>query len=166
MWLALNGDIARYYSRFVVASFGRNRSQTPVIKKTLNPNYAPKDATFDFPIYRSLADRIGALELVVWDKDMLKKDYLGEVAFMLDDLKDCGALAFDDRSNEVCSNLCIYSIRAFVLSLEVAERIHIPPLTATHAEARIDASIDSSKWDYHDQGRFGHTTGRRSFPQR
>ena len=67
----------------------------------MNPTYAAKDATFDFPVYRSLADRIGALELVVWDKDMLKKDYLGEVAFMLDNLKDCGALAFDDRKNEV-----------------------------------------------------------------
>ena len=94
------GSISPKFISFVVASFARSRSQTPVAKKTLNPNYATKDATFDFPIYRSLADRLGVLELVVWDKDMLKKDYLGEAAFTLEDLKK-GAIAFDDTKNEV-----------------------------------------------------------------
>ena len=54
-------------------------------KKTTSPTYVTKDATFDFPIYLSLADKLNAVELVVWDKDMLTKDYLGEVALPLDD---------------------------------------------------------------------------------
>ncbi|KAF6765662.1 phosphatidylserine decarboxylase-domain-containing protein [Ephemerocybe angulata] len=70
---------------FIVASVLNNRQQTPVAKKTLNPTYTPKDATFDFPIYLSLADKLGVLELVVWDKDMLSKEYLGEVALPLED---------------------------------------------------------------------------------
>ncbi|KAF8957740.1 phosphatidylserine decarboxylase-domain-containing protein [Flammula alnicola] len=70
---------------FVVISLLNIRQQTPVAKRTLNPIYAAKDATFDFPIYLSLADKLGVIELVVWDKDMLRKEYLGEVAFPLED---------------------------------------------------------------------------------
>lgn len=70
---------------FVVVSILNNKQKTPVENKTLNPTYAGKDATFDFPIYLSLADKLGVLELVVWDKDMLSKEYLGEVALPLDD---------------------------------------------------------------------------------
>ncbi|KDR72275.1 hypothetical protein GALMADRAFT_74027, partial [Galerina marginata CBS 339.88] len=70
---------------FVVVSVLNKKDQTPVAKKTVNPVWAAKDATFDFPIYLSLADRLGAVELVVWDKDMLSKDYLGEVAIPLED---------------------------------------------------------------------------------
>ncbi|EAU83349.2 hypothetical protein CC1G_09043 [Coprinopsis cinerea okayama7 len=70
---------------FVVASILNNRNQTPVAKKTLNPTYTPKDATFDFPLYLSLADKLGVLELVVWDKDIVGKDYLGEVGLPLDE---------------------------------------------------------------------------------
>ncbi|KAK0469409.1 phosphatidylserine decarboxylase-domain-containing protein [Desarmillaria tabescens] len=71
---------------FIVVSMLNSRFQTPVAKKTLQPIYAPKDATFDFPIYLSLADRLGVLEMVAWDKDMLmKKDYMGEVALPLED---------------------------------------------------------------------------------
>jgi phosphatidylserine decarboxylase len=47
--------------------------------------YNPKDATFDFPIYLSLADKLGVVELVIWDKDMLTKEYLGEVSLPLED---------------------------------------------------------------------------------
>ena len=55
-------------------------STTHVLKRSTNPIYAPKDATFDFPIYLSLAEKLGVVELVVWDKDMLMKEDLGEVA--------------------------------------------------------------------------------------
>lgn len=47
--------------------------------------FFPPEATFDFPLHLSLADRLGALQVVVWDKDMLSKDYLGEVALGVDD---------------------------------------------------------------------------------
>ncbi|KAF9534069.1 phosphatidylserine decarboxylase-domain-containing protein [Crepidotus variabilis] len=70
---------------FVVVTILNQRKQTPVSKKTLNPVYTAKDATFDFPIYLSLADRLGVVEFVVWDKDMLGKDYLGEVSLPLED---------------------------------------------------------------------------------
>ncbi|KAF9255142.1 hypothetical protein L218DRAFT_1081995 [Marasmius fiardii PR-910] len=73
---------------FVTVSLLKTRHQTPVIKRTIHPVYAHKDATFDFPIYLSLANNIGVLELVVWDKDVLRKDYLGEVAFPLEDWFD------------------------------------------------------------------------------
>jgi phosphatidylserine decarboxylase len=59
--------------------------QTPVLKRCTNPIYTPKDATFDFPIYLSLAYKLGVVELVVCDKDMLTKEYLSEVALPLDD---------------------------------------------------------------------------------
>jgi len=71
--------------RFVVVTLLSTRFQTPVLKRCTNPIYAPKDATFDFPIYLSLADKLGVVELVVWDKDMLTKEYMGEVALPLDD---------------------------------------------------------------------------------
>ncbi|KAJ2973380.1 hypothetical protein NUW54_g12074 [Trametes sanguinea] len=89
---------------FVVVSLLANRHQTPVSKRNVNPTYNPKDATFDFPIYLSLADKLGVVELVVWDKDMLKKDYLGEAAIPLQDwFRDGSAFAFDDVNNKMIS---------------------------------------------------------------
>lgn len=84
------------------------RKQTTVSKKNLNPIYAAKDATFDFPIYMSLADKLGVVELVVWDKDMVKKDYLGEVSLPLENWfnpklgQKQVAYGFDEPGNEVC----------------------------------------------------------------
>jgi len=93
---------------FVVVSILNDRKQTPVVKRTLNPVYNPKDATFDFPIYLSLADKIGVIEIVVWDKDLLKKEYLGEVSLPLDDWfvdKKDKDYCFDQPGNEVGSIL-------------------------------------------------------------
>ncbi|KAJ3850458.1 phosphatidylserine decarboxylase-domain-containing protein [Lentinula lateritia] len=69
------------------------RHSTPVSKRTLNPTFPAAQSTFDFPIYLSLADRLGVLEVVVWDKDyfgvekigMARKEYLGEVGISLED---------------------------------------------------------------------------------
>lgn len=79
---AKEGDL----NPLVVISLLNNRHHTPVLKRTPNPVYVAKDATFDFPIYLSLADRLGSVELVVWDKDTLKlkKEYVGEVALTLE----------------------------------------------------------------------------------
>ncbi|KAK4683625.1 phosphatidylserine decarboxylase, partial [Tremellales sp. Uapishka_1] len=59
-----------------------DRHSTIVVKKTLNPSYPPESSTFDFPIYLSLAGIIGGrgLEGVVWDKDLMRKEYMGEFA--------------------------------------------------------------------------------------
>ena len=79
-----------------------NRFRTPVAKRSLNPTYTPSEATFDFPIHLSLADRLGVVELVIWDKDVLKKDYLGEASIPLEDwFRDGNAFAFDDSNNRV-----------------------------------------------------------------
>ncbi|KAH7908191.1 C2-domain-containing protein [Hygrophoropsis aurantiaca] len=71
---------------FVVVSLLNTRHHTPTSKRTPNPTFSPKDATFDFPIYLSLADRLGTVEVVVWDREtMITKEYLGEVALGLGD---------------------------------------------------------------------------------
>ncbi|KAF9220448.1 hypothetical protein BS17DRAFT_797725 [Gyrodon lividus] len=98
---------------FVVVSLLNTRHHTPVIKRNANPEYNLKDATFDFPIYLSLADRLGTIEVVVWDKDnMLKKEYLGEVALPLEDwFKEGNAFGFHDDQNR-SSFLTLVSTRA------------------------------------------------------
>ncbi|RPD52671.1 C2-domain-containing protein [Lentinus tigrinus ALCF2SS1-6] len=99
---------------FVVVSLLGTKHQTPVSKRTVNPTYNPKDPTFDFLIYLSLADKLGVVELVVWDKDMLKKDYLGEAWIPKEDwFRDGNAFAFDDMNNKVC----LRSPRVFALPL-------------------------------------------------
>ncbi len=86
----------------MVVSVLRNRYHTPVAKRNVNPVYLPKDATFEFPIYLSLADKLGVIELVIWDKDVLRKDYLGKVSIPLDDwFRDDNAFPFDDSNNRV-----------------------------------------------------------------
>lgn len=106
---------------FVVVSLLRDRHQTPVVKRSVNPVYAAKDATFDFPIYISLADRLGVVEFVIWDKDMLKKDYLGEANIPLEDwFRDENAFSFDDIHNRVviacCTKCHSYSTQLVPLS--------------------------------------------------
>ncbi|OCF30786.1 phosphatidylserine decarboxylase [Kwoniella heveanensis BCC8398] len=58
------------------------RHSTPVVKKTLEPTFPAESSTFDFPIYLSLTGVIGGrgLEGVVWDKDLMRKEYMGELA--------------------------------------------------------------------------------------
>ncbi|KLO15227.1 hypothetical protein SCHPADRAFT_871290 [Schizopora paradoxa] len=107
---------------FVVASFATNRFNTPVIKKSLNPQYDAKDATFDFPVYRSIAGR--HLELIVWDKDMLKKDYLGEASLSIEDwFGDASASSkdFEDPNNKAFS-INVVSSRA---STQASGSIHV-----------------------------------------
>jgi len=47
-----------------------NKSQTPVVKKSLDPAFAPDTSTFDFPLYLSMAGVVGGrgIEGVMWDK--------------------------------------------------------------------------------------------------
>jgi hypothetical protein len=77
------------------------RFQTPVCRRTVSPVFAAKDATFDFPIYLSLSEILGVLEFVVWDKDMLRKEYLGEYALPLDEWFRGNVFAYDDFDNQV-----------------------------------------------------------------
>jgi phosphatidylserine decarboxylase len=46
------------------------------VKKSLDPTFPPLESTFDFPI--NSQHEIGGIELIAWDKDLLRKEYLGE----------------------------------------------------------------------------------------
>ncbi|KAF9461635.1 phosphatidylserine decarboxylase-domain-containing protein [Collybia nuda] len=108
-----------YSDPFVVVSVLNTRHQTPVAKRTVNPVWEGKnggEATWDFPIWLSLADQLGAVELVVWDKDMVGKDYLGESAILLDEWfgregEGERAFGWDDEAN-VPFTLPLVSTRA------------------------------------------------------
>ena len=89
------------YHSFVNVSVLSTRFQTPVCRRTLSPVFTAKDATFDFPIYLSLSEKLGVLEFVVWDKDMLRKEYLGEYALPLDEWFRGNVFAYDDLDNQV-----------------------------------------------------------------
>ncbi|KAH9173674.1 hypothetical protein EDB89DRAFT_1849751, partial [Lactarius sanguifluus] len=84
---------------FVTVSLLVERFQTPVHESNLNPVY-DKDATFDFPIYMSLVHKVGTLDFVVWDKDRIRNDYMGEYSLPVDQWIEGTAFAFDDPDNE------------------------------------------------------------------
>ncbi|RPD72321.1 hypothetical protein L226DRAFT_537138 [Lentinus tigrinus ALCF2SS1-7] len=118
---------------FVVVSLLGTKHQTPVSKRTVNPTYNPKDATFDFPIYLSLADKLGVVELVVWDKDMLKKDYLGEAWIPIEDwFRDGNAFAFDDMNNKFISKNLVSTRNSTPATGNVQVKLGfvVPPNTA------------------------------------
>ncbi|KAH9173686.1 C2 domain-containing protein [Lactarius sanguifluus] len=85
---------------FVVVSLLDKPFKTPVCKRDLNPKYESKDATFDFPIYMSLAHKLGTLKFDVWDKDLIKNDHLGEYSLPVDQWIKGTAFGFDHPNNE------------------------------------------------------------------
>lgn len=86
---------------YVVVSFMGKQSKTPVCKKNLNPVYKAKEATFDFPIYMSLVNKLGTLEFAVWDKDLIgKDDFLGNYALPIDQWFNGTAFAFNVPDNQ------------------------------------------------------------------
>ncbi|KAG6909544.1 hypothetical protein DXG01_016937 [Tephrocybe rancida] len=102
---------------FVVVSLMGERHTTPVAKRTLEPVYLSKEATWDFPVFWGVEDSgsgtkkgkgkkgragvggVGALEIVVWDKDMVGKDYLGEAALPLSEWFGPRAMGWEDEGN-------------------------------------------------------------------
>jgi len=86
---------------FVVLKLGRQKHQTSVIPKTLNPNWG--GLTFEFEV----DNPTDFLYISVWDKDMIGKDFLGKVRFPLIDLLpqtgeegSRNVVMFDDEDNE------------------------------------------------------------------
>ncbi|KAH8983799.1 C2 domain-containing protein [Lactarius hatsudake] len=96
-------DSNGYSDPFVAVSLLGNQFQTPVCKRNLNPKYVPKDATFDFPLYESLLPELSTLKFVVWDKDWVGKDFLGDYSLPVDQWINGTAFAFDDPNNEPIS---------------------------------------------------------------
>ena len=116
-----------------MVSLLNTRHHTPVIKRNANPEYSLKDATFDFPIYLSLADRLGTIEIVVWDKDsMLRKEYLGEVALPLEDwFRDGNTFGFDDDQNKVPPIVQLASAPAHLLASSQSSSLSLVSTRAT-----------------------------------
>ncbi|ORX46632.1 hypothetical protein BCR36DRAFT_372095 [Piromyces finnis] len=86
---------------YVVLKLGRQKHQTSVIPKTLNPNWG--GLTFEFEV----DDPTDFLYVSVWDKDMIGKDFLGKTKFPLIDLLPINSeegsrnvVMFDDEDNE------------------------------------------------------------------
>ncbi|KAI0085322.1 hypothetical protein BDY19DRAFT_865355, partial [Irpex rosettiformis] len=50
---------------FIIVTVLRDRFCTSALKKTVNPVWSPQDATFDFQLYHSLADKLGVVEFVI-----------------------------------------------------------------------------------------------------
>ncbi|KAH8977927.1 hypothetical protein EDB86DRAFT_2816577 [Lactarius hatsudake] len=69
------------HDTFVTVSYLGKRFQTPVFKRSHDEL---KDATFHFPICTSLVLKPSTLELVVWNKDVIRNKYLGECSLPVD----------------------------------------------------------------------------------
>ena len=99
----------------IVISLLCKQEQSPYIKGTLDPIYPLKDGMF--PIYLSLAETIGALKLIVWDKVIIGSDHLGEIALpvqhwfqgqplLFDDLDEVGPDSISTAGTSWCFHLC------------------------------------------------------------
>ncbi|KAG4108455.1 hypothetical protein H8356DRAFT_918105 [Neocallimastix lanati (nom. inval.)] len=87
--------------RSIFLKLGRQKHQTSVIPKTLNPNWG--GLVFEFEV----DDPTDFLYVSVWDKDMIGKDFLGKTKFPLIDLLphnneegSRNVVMFDDEDNE------------------------------------------------------------------
>lgn len=70
---------------YLVMTLGDAREATSVVSKTLNPEW---NQTFEFPV--NTADS-ALLEVICWDKDRFKKDYMGEFDVILEDVFNAGS---------------------------------------------------------------------------
>lgn len=126
--LVLHHLRSNHFGRFIHITLLATRFSTPVIKKTLSPTWSEGSATFDFPIYLSTSDSLGHLELVIWDKDVIKKDYLGEVNVGVGDWFGANqerAFGFNDPGNTVCSTSGVdHAHSTITIALHAPCRVH------------------------------------------
>ncbi|KAH8991225.1 C2 domain-containing protein [Lactarius akahatsu] len=92
-------DRSGYSDPYAIVSILGKQFYTPVCKRNLNPVYEPKDATFDFPIYVSQVNMLGTLDFAVWDKDLVRDDFLGKYSLPVHQWFRGTAFAFNDRNN-------------------------------------------------------------------
>ncbi|KAH9015672.1 C2 domain-containing protein [Lactarius pseudohatsudake] len=93
-------DRSGYSDPYVIVSILGKQLHTPVYKRNLNPVYEPTAATFDFPIYLSQVNILGTLDFAVWDKDLLKDDFLGKYSLPVHQWFRGTAFAFNDPNNQ------------------------------------------------------------------
>ena len=70
---------------YLVLTLGDAKEATSVVSKTLNPEW---NQTYEFPIVT--ADS-ALLEVICWDKDRFKKDYMGEFDVILEEIFNGGS---------------------------------------------------------------------------
>ncbi|KAF2453627.1 phosphatidylserine decarboxylase proenzyme [Lineolata rhizophorae] len=76
---------------YIVLTLGDAKESTPVISKTLNPEW---NQTVEMPIVGSHSM---LLEVVCWDKDRFGKDYMGEFDVGLDELFGSGQVSHEPK---------------------------------------------------------------------
>ena len=109
--VALVGSVLTRCCSYVTVTLFQKHFQTPAISANLDPEFPAAQSTFEFPIFASLIEGLGALELIVWDKNiLLKKEYLGEVAIPIGEWFAGTALTFDDPGNTVSSSVSNVSL--------------------------------------------------------
>lgn len=69
---------------FLIIALGDAKEATSVVSRTLNPEW---NQTFELPV---MSPESGLLEVVCWDKDRFKKDYMGEFDLLLEELFQSG----------------------------------------------------------------------------
>lgn len=72
---------------YLVLTLGEAKEATSVVNKTLNPEW---NQTFEFPI---VSPDSALLEVVCWDKDRFKKDYMGEFDVVLEEVFATGHIS-------------------------------------------------------------------------
>jgi phosphatidylserine decarboxylase len=79
------------YLQYLALTLGDARETTPSISRTLNPEW---NQTLELPI---TGPQSILLEVVCWDKDRFKKDYMGEFDIPVDDIFENGAVSQEVR---------------------------------------------------------------------
>ncbi|TPX69345.1 phosphatidylserine decarboxylase [Spizellomyces sp. 'palustris'] len=81
---------------FVVIKLGGQSNKTSVIPRNLSPTW---NEMFEFVLTPVLFD--ASLDFIVWDKDLIGKDFLGQLSIPISDiLRISDAASFDDPKNE------------------------------------------------------------------
>lgn len=76
---------------YLVIAMGETKQATSVVSKTLDPEW---NQTFDFPV---TSPESALVEATCWDKDRFKKDYMGELDVLLEDLFHDGSTTPEPR---------------------------------------------------------------------
>lgn len=72
---------------YLVLTLGESKEATSTVYKSLDPEW---NQTFEFPIQ---AGDAALLEVICWDKDRFRKEYMGELDVILEDVFHAGTIA-------------------------------------------------------------------------